>query len=232
MKSLFSKSHTAIFIILICEVFLLCACGPSKDKIAEAQQTYRTLIKTHNEVVSAHSAINDNSLDEELTALSKNIVEIETYNLNEMNNAEIDVLIDTMNSIIDSYNGFLQTIGVIKEAEDAAYLSTIYISIKNSTTFPIDYLYLMEKGDTTEITNALDSLGSLKVNQQMFGLAIYKDVSETPWILKIGTNETDDEGNILTIEHELELDVSAFNEKQAITITQDPETGEISYCLE
>ena len=99
---------------------IIIACGPSEEKVTQAQQKYRELIETHNQVVAAHEEIADASLDEELVALKGLVDELKAHNLNEMEDEEIDVVINSMDSLVVSYQEYLQKIADIKAAEEAA----------------------------------------------------------------------------------------------------------------
>ncbi|MCR4990292.1 MAG: hypothetical protein K6A38_05440 [Lachnospiraceae bacterium] len=244
------RSLTVGSLVLAC-AFVLSACGPSEDKIIQAQAAYRNLINTHNAVVAAHNEIKDNSLDEELTALAGSIPEIESFNLYEMTDAQIDSLIGTMNTMTDSYAGYLKTIGEIKLVEDAKELTPVVLTIKNDTDITFSTLYLYEKDSDPEPLNALESLSGLAPGREIVGLTIYKNAANTPWILSLDDKEilqseaseddpeeTDDEegsseedpaeseqetgnGNMI------ELDVSRYNtETMMLTIKKNEETGE------
>jgi hypothetical protein len=224
----------------------LSACAPSEEKIIQAQSTYRNLINTHNTVVAAHSEINDNSLDAELTALSANIPEIESYNLYEMTDSEIDSLIATMNTIMDSYAGYLKTIGEIKSEEEAKILTPVIITLINDTDMTFTGLSLYEKDVPEEEVNALESLSGLAPGQELIGLTIFKDSGNTPWILSLNDGiskdtkeektdeaaekESDDEAaENAEYPYSIELDVAKYNsDKIILTIKKDEETGELS----
>lgn len=120
MKLIFSIKKNLCSLLLSCVMtafaLLLTACGgPSAEKIAQAQDTYSNLVSIHNRVVSAHRQIEDDSLDEKLVALGEKITQVNTYNLNDMNDEEIDMLIDTMDSIIDTYEEYLTAINDIRD---------------------------------------------------------------------------------------------------------------------
>ena len=225
------KKSPYIFILLIM-ILTLSACAPSEDKILEAQSVYREMISVNNQVVAARNAISDTSLDTELNALAEKIPEIEEYNLNEMSDSEIDILIESMNTIIDAYTGFLNTIGEIKIAEDATRLTTIYFNLVNDTDLTFVKLLLEEEGDTDEISDALSSVSGFTPGQEMIGLAIHRDADNTPWILELSdesVNEaSDEEGNEGEGVYRIELDVSSFNEENfTLYIRRDAESGEV-----
>lgn len=200
--------------------FLLTGCGgPSDEKIAQAQETYTHLIETHNQVVEAHKHISDNSLDNQLTALAEEITKFEDFNLSEMEDADIDVLIENMNSIITSYQEHLQTIENIKGKEEAAVLIFIPLTFTNATDQTFQKLFLYEKNDTSHKSDVLEGTSGFNPGQVLTGIVISRDVSDTPWILELETVD----GNVC----EIELSVKDFSEDgESLTITCDPETNQ------
>ena len=86
------KKITSLFIICCLCVFVT-ACGPSEEKVAQAQQKYAQLAEIHNQVVEAHNNVDNNSLDEALTELREKITEVEGYNLAEMDDIRFGFLL-------------------------------------------------------------------------------------------------------------------------------------------
>lgn len=206
--------------LLLSAVLLLTGCGgPSEEKIAKAQETYSKLVTIHNEVVSAHKQIEDASLDEKLTSLSEKLTQLNTYHLNEMTDEEIDMLIDTIESIIDTYEEYLAAIEDIKTSEDAAVLTPIDISLVNDTGITFTALSLYEKGIEEEV-DILDTLENFSPSQQLTGLVIYRDTTDTPWILKLIAEDD-------TL-YETELPVKDYPEEDCtLTLTFDEESQTI-----
>jgi hypothetical protein len=199
---------------------LLTACGgPSAEKIAQAQDTYSNLVTIHNRVVSAHRQIEDDSLDEKLVALGEKITQVNTYNLNDMNDEEIDMLIDTMDSIIDTYEEYLTAINDIRDTENAAILTPINISLINDTNLTFVGLSLHQKG-TIENVDLLETLSGFMPAQRMAGLVIYRDVQNTPWVLEL----VSEDGSL----YELNLSVKDYSEDgRVLTLTYDSEKDAI-----
>ena len=189
MKHIFSIKKNLYSLLLSCvmaaSTLLLTACGgPSAEKIAQAQDTYSNLVAIHNRVVSAHRQIEDDSLDEKLVALGEKITQVNTYNLNDMSDEEIDMLIDTMDSIIDTYEEYLTAINDIRDTENAAILTPINISLINDTNLTFVGLSLHQKG-TIQNADLLETLSGFMPAQRMAGLVIYRDVQNTPWVLEL-----------------------------------------------
>lgn len=210
---------TLIWGIFLCLILTGCG-GPSEEKIAQAQSTYTQLVELHNQVVEAHKEISDASLDNKLVALAEKAGKIEDFNLSEMKDEDIDVLIETMNSIISSYEECLQTINDIKGQEDAAVLTPILITLLNSTDQTFRTLTFYEKDDTSAKSDVLEETSGLGPGQSLAGLMIYRDVDNTPWILELENTD----GACTKIE----LPVKDFDEEgEHLTLSVDPETQEL-----
>ena len=224
MKHIFSIKKNLYSLLLSCvmaaSTLLLTACGgPSAEKIAQAQDTYSNLVTIHNRVVSAHRQIEDDSLDEKLVALGEKITQVNTYNLNDMNDEEIDMLIDTMDSIIDTYEEYLTAINDIRDTENAAILTPINISLINDTNLTFVGLSLHQKG-SIQNTDLLETLSGFMPAQRMAGLVIYRDVQNTPWVLEL----VSEDGSL----YELNLSVKDYSEDGCVlTLTYDSEKDAI-----
>lgn len=218
MKHIFSIKKNLYSLLLSCvmaaSTLLLTACGgPSAEKIAQAQDTYSNLVAIHNRVVSAHRQIENDSLDEKLVALGEKITQVNTYNLNDMNDEEIDMLIDTMDSIIDTYEEYLTAINDIRDTENAAILTPINVSLVNDTNLTFAGLSLHQKG-TIENVDLLETLSGFMPAQRMAGLVIYRDVQNTPWVLEL----VSEDGSL----YELNLSVKDYSEDGCVlTLTYD-----------
>lgn len=210
-----------LFLLICIPCSLLIGCGgPSDEKITQAQETYTHLIEIHNQVVEAHKEISDNSLDDRLVALSQKIEKIEEFNLSEMEDADIDVLIENMNSIVNSYEEHLKTIENIKGAEDAAVLVPIPLTFTNATDQAFQKLFLYEKNDSSHKLDVLEGTSGFNPGQALTGIVISRDVSNTPWILELESAD----GNVC----EIELSVKDFSvDGESLTITCDPETSQV-----
>lgn len=224
MKLIFSIKKNLYSLLLSCvmaaSTLLLTACGgPSAEKIAQAQDTYSNLVAIHNRVVSAHRQIEDDSLDEKLVALGEKITQVNTYNLNDMSDEEIDMLIDTMDSIIDTYEEYLTAINDIRDTENAAILTPINISLINDTNLTFVGLSLHQKG-TIQNADLLETLSGFMPAQRMAGLVIYRDVQNTPWVLEL----VSEDGSL----YELNLSVKDYSEDgRVLTLTYDSEKDAI-----
>lgn len=173
-------------LIMICVFgFSVTACGPSEEKVLQAQQKYTELIEKHNQVVEAHNQVSDNAYDEQLLALREKITEVEAYNLNDMEDEEIDLLIQIMDSLIGTYDEFHVALTQVKEQEDAAIIVTIPVTVVNNTGKAISALKLYEQGNQELQVNVLQNLTPLEDGQTMTGLMIQRDAENTAWVLTV-----------------------------------------------
>lgn len=209
---------TALFLMICCFSFFAAACGPSDEMIEKAQQKYMELAKVHNQVVDAHQDITDDSLDESLTELSEKEDVLEQHNLSEMKDEEIEQLIQTMDSMIITYEEMLEEISYIQEREDAAVLVPIPVTVINNTSFSFSVLKLYEKDNSGSSMNVLKDLETFDSGQTLAGLLIQRDVDNTPWILEL--TDTED------VKYELELPVEEYDEKGvSLELTYDAQEG-------
>ena len=138
---------------------------------------------------------------------------------NDMNDEEIDMLIDTMDSIIDTYEEYLTAINDIRDTENAAILTPINISLINDTNLTFVGLSLHQKG-TIENVDLLETLSGFMPAQRMAGLVIYRDVQNTPWVLEL----VSEDGSL----YELNLSVKDYSEDGCVlTLTYDSEKDAI-----
>lgn len=175
--------------------------------------------------MEAHKHISDNSLDSKLVALSEKVAKVEEFNLSEMQDADIDVLIESMNSILSSYQEYLQTIEDIKGQEDAAVVVSIPITLMNGTGYTIQKLFLYEQNDSSSNSDVLEGTAGFGPGQSLTGLVLFRDVSNTPWILEI-----EDSGGTV---YEVILPVKEYDENGiTMTLTYDSEANELKVIQE
>lgn len=214
------KYFCTLSAICLLSCTLLTGCGPAEEKIAEAQSKYAELADIHNQVVEAHKEIADDSLDSDLTTLYSKLDRMDEFNLNEMKDEEIDTLIASMDTLITSYQDYLASIAQIKANEEASVIVTIPMTLSNDSGLTFNKLTLYEKGDTSSKENILDEEAPFETGAHITGLFIYRDVTDTPWILEA----EDSEGN----SYEFELSVETYTEEGfALTFTYDSENQEL-----
>lgn len=215
------RNKTVFFVAISVFLLLLGACGPSQETVAKAQQKYAQMVEIHNEVVEAHRQIKDNSLDQALRELGGRAAAMKDYNLSEMKEEEIDRLVADMDSIIASYKEYQTMISDLKAQEDAAVRTMIPVKIYNGSSFSFEELRLYEKGEGGTQGNALEGMEPFAPGQTLEGLAIRRNVENTPWLLSL----LDTEGGAF----EISLPVEEYGEEGiSLVLSYDAEQAVLS----
>ncbi len=212
------NKKSAFLLILICAFLFLGACGPSGEKIAQAQEKYTQVVEAHNRAVDAHKNVEDASLDEALTELGEASSRLEGHDLNQMKDEEIDRLMADMDLLISSYEEYREELLEIRRREDAAVLTPIPVTLRNKASLSFRELRLYEEGDPRSCENVLEGMEPFAFGQSLEGLLVQRDVEKTPWVLSL----TDTEGG----EHEITLPVSGYEEQGVcLLLSYDEEQG-------
>lgn len=217
----FYKHTLPSLLILSCLLILLTGCSPSDEVLSAAQGKYAELVKIHNEVVEAHREVEDDSYDEALSVLQDDLNTIQSYNLKDMSEEEITLLISTMDTLISSYNEYLSQLDTTKKEEDAAELTAIPLSLTNNTSFTFDLISLYQKDNPGARINILSGLDSLSPTQSLTGLRIERNAENTPWMLTLESTDG--------VTYDIELSVDTYTEDGIhLYLDYDPKTGSIT----
>ena len=204
------KKRICFLAIAVVSSLMLTACGPSEKKVGEAQEKYVQLIEKHNQVVEIHKNVDDASFDGALLELKGKVAEVEAYNLADMHDDEIDLLIQIMDALIASYDGYLETLSEIKGQEEAAVRIPTAIALTNGTELSFTGLKLYEQGDSAIHVDVLENLEPLLPGQSLTGLLVQRDVDNTPWVLAL----TDSEGR----EYEIAIHGEDYGESVSLDL--------------
>lgn len=217
----FYKHILPSLLILSCLLILLAGCSPSDEVLSAAQGKYAELVKIHNEVVEAHREVEDDSYDEALSVLQDDLNTIQSYNLKDMSEEEVTLLISTMDTLISSYNEYLSQLDTTKKEEDATELTAIPLSLTNNTSFTFDLISLYQKDTPGARINILSGLDSLSPTQSLTGLQIERNVENTPWMLTLESADG--------VTYDIELPVDTYTEDGIhLYLDFDPETDSIT----
>ena len=215
------KYFLPFFLILAFLVTFLTGCAPSAEMLAAAQDKYTELVQIHNEVVEVHKEVDDTSYDDALSVLQDDLNTIQSYNLKDMSEEEITLLMSTMDTLIASYQDYLAQLGNTKKEEDAAELTAIPLSLTNNTSFSFDLISLYPKDSAGARLNLLSGLESLSPTQSLTGLQIKRNAENTPWMLTLETTEG--------VTYDIELPVETYTEDGVhLYLAYDSETGSIT----
>lgn len=217
----FYKHTFPSLLILSCLCILLSGCSPSDEVLSAAQGKYAELVEIHNEVVEAHREVEDDSYDEALSVLQDDLNTIQSYNLKDMSEEEVTLLISTMDTLISSYNEYLSQLNTTKKEEDAAELTAIPLSLTNNTSFTFDLISLYQKDTPGARINILSGLDSLSPTQSLTGLQIERNAENTLWMLTLESADG--------VTYDIELPVDTYTEDGIhLYLDFDPETDSIT----
>ena len=125
-----------------------------------------------------------------------------------------------MDDLTKSYEEYLNTIKTIREEETAAILTEIPLTLLNNTEMTFQTLALYSKDSVSHEADVLEDTSGFVPGQYLAGLVIYRDVSHTPWILKLENAEG--------ASYEVQLPVNTYGEDGvSLTLTYDSEQNEI-----
>ncbi len=215
------KYFLPFFLILAFLVTFLTGCAPSAEMLAAAQDKYTELVQIHNEVVEVHKEVDDTSYDDALSVLQDDLNTIQSYNLKDMSEEEITLLMSTMDTLIASYQDYLAQLGNTKKEEDAAELTAIPLSLTNNTSFSFIMISLYQGDNMDARINILDGLDDLSPSQSMTGLQIEKDAANTPWMLTLETSDG--------VTYDIGLPVDSYTEEGVhLYLTYDADSDTLS----
>ncbi len=206
------KKKICLVLMMIGMSLGMMACGgPSVEKIEQAQSKYNELVEAHNKMVDAHKEIADSYLDQDLQVLAQQVTAMKDYNLVEMTEEEIDIIIEEMSSTLEKYEESIVLLVEKKQEEADAELVEIPLTLHNQTGTELKELYLFAQGEE-ENKNILDGSLSINTGEILTGLYIYKDIAAKPWELVLA----DDSGKTW----EIEISTADLNESGAVFFLQ------------
>ncbi|MDE7015348.1 MAG: hypothetical protein K2P19_11845 [Kineothrix sp.] len=170
------------------------ACGKaSGEEIARVQGMYADLVEQHNEVVEVYAGVEDDSLGKELEEMAKKIEDIGQQDIQDMDDAKLDDVVEQMNGYAKEYERMMAELEAVKEQEGEPEVYAVPVSLKNSTGVGMYEIYLYEASSTDKGKNLvedmenLDGLGTLNI------LNIFVTKGEELWHLEA----LDDGGTVI-----------------------------------
>ncbi len=173
----------------------LVACGPSDEKLVEAEEARSLLLGARNTAQETFLDITDSSKKAELDELAAQVAEIEAMDFTKLNDKKIDELLPSIKELTDKYQSLDSSLSEVlqKETEDKAekakHLKTNAYII-NKTGFDITEITLHDKSTDTYSDNYLGDGVVLKAGYSLMGieLDVYTDSSDWEFVVKDGNN--------------------------------------------
>ena len=211
-------------IITVALMLALSACGPSDEKLSEAETARNLLVEAKTNAEETYLDISDESLRSALDELSEKEAGIEALEFKKMNDKKIDEVLPEIKELTDSYQELCGNLSdtlkseteVKEEKEKHTEISVYFI---NKTGLNLTEIVLHDLTTDTYSENYLGDGVTLGSGYTLMGVAldIYKDSSEWEFVV---TDEAD-------TDHILPCDDlrTASDKDQPITFTYDSETG-------
>lgn len=215
-----------ILITMITGVLMLAltACGPSDEKLSEAETARNVLVEAKTNAEETYLDISDESLRSSLDELSQKEAEIEALEFQKMNDKKIDEVLPEIKDLTDKYQNLLGNLSdtlksetEVKEEKEKHTELTVYFV--NKTGLNLTEIVLHDLTTDTKSDNFLGEGVTLGNGYTLMGVSldIYKDSSEWEFIV------TDD----VNTDHSLPCDDlrTAKNDNQKIIFTYDVSLG-------
>ena len=179
---------------------LLVACGPSDEKLAEAEEARNLLAQAKQAAEDTYLDVSDTSQRSLLDSLSDKEAEIELLDFTKMNDKKIDEVLPTITELTESYqnigkelSGVLTSETQIKE--EKAKHKGLEVYFINKTGMNLSKIVLHDISANTYSDNFIGDGVTLQSGYTLMGvtLDIYSDSSEWEFII------TDDAGTEYTL---------------------------------
>ncbi len=202
----------------------LTACGPSDEKLMEAETARGLLLEAREEAENTYLDVSDTSQRAALDDLATKVAEIEALDFSKMNDKKIDEVLPSITELTEGYQeiqgGLSDTLQaetqIKQEKESHAEIDVYFV---NKTGMNLSKIVLKDMTRNTLSDNYLGEGVVLNDGYTLMGAAldVYRD--STSWELVI----TDDAGT----EYDINCDELKGKELKgaSIVLTYDKETG-------
>ena len=219
-----TKKKILIPIVTCALMLALSACGPSDEKLSEAETKRNLLIEAKTGAEETYLDISDESLKSALDELSEKEIKIETLDFTKMNDKKIDEVLPEILDLTSQYQDLLGSLSetlkteteVKEEKEKHTELKVYFI---NKTGLNIKEIVLHDLTADTYSDNYLGDGVILGSGYTLMGVAldIYQDSTQWEFVI---TDEAD-------TDHVLSCDdlKTGMADNQPITLTYDSEAG-------
>ena len=196
------KNNKRKFIPLIAALMavLLVACGPSDEKLAEAEGARSLLAQAKQTAEDTYLDVSDTSQRSVLDSLSEKEAEIAQLDFTKMNDKKIDEILPTITELTESYQNIGKELsGVLtdetKIKEEKAKHSGLEVYFINKTEMNLSKIVLHDISANTYSDNFIGDGVTLQSGYTLMGasLDIYSDSSEWEFVI------TDDAGTEYTL---------------------------------
>lgn len=164
----------------------LVACGPSDEKLSEAENARNALLQAKEAAYESYLDITDSSKKARLEELEKQVEEIEETDFTKLSDKKIDEVLPTITSLTEEYQslqtGFAEILDEeTKEKELAEQTVRISVYLSNKTEKAVHEVMLHDLTKDTYSDNLLADSGALEAGYTLMGVVLDVDKDSTDW---------------------------------------------------
>ena len=199
-----NKKFQAVAVAALAAILLI-GCGPSEEKLAEAEEARTLLIQSRDAAQETYLDITDDSNKATLDELSQKVAEIEAVDFNKMSDKKIDELLPTINELTASYQNMGKEMSDVLQVEtetreERAKHEEASVYFVNKTGLNLTKIVLHDLTRDTYSDNYLKDGSGLLDGYTLLGvtLDIYSDSSDWEFVVtdEGGTDHTIACGNL------------------------------------
>lgn len=238
-----TKKKILLPIITGALMLALTACGPSDEKLSEAETARSLLVEAKESAEETYLDISDESLRSTLDELSEKEAWIEALEFKKMNDKKIDEVLPEIKELTDSYQNILGSLSdtlksetEVKEEKEKHTELAVYFT--NKTGLNLKEIVLHDLTADTKSDNFLGEGVTLGSGYTLMGVSldIYKDSNEWEFIVTdeadtdhilscddLRTISSDDQSIVLKYDAATGTGSASINEEQAEGEESEPE---------
>ncbi|WP_026651383.1 hypothetical protein [Butyrivibrio proteoclasticus] len=191
------KTKTIIASLIMFLTVVLVACGPSDEKLSEAETARNLLIQAKASAEEVYLDITDSSMKDQLDALAEEEAKIEAMDFTKLSDKKIDEILPTITELTEKYQSMKTTLDGTYQAEtsqkeEAAKNVGLGSYIINSTGMNITEIILHDITRDTYSENILGDGVTLEAGYTLMGISldVYSDSTEWEFQIKDENNTT------------------------------------------
>ncbi len=227
-----------IAIVTAILALLLVGCGPSEEKLAQAEEARTLLLQARDSAEETYLDITDSTNRQKLDELSGKVSEIEAIDFTKMNDKKIDELLPTVTEITDSYQNMGKEMSEVlqvetEDREEKAKHKKVEVFFLNKTGHDLSKIVLHDKTRDVYSDNYLKDGVSLLNGYSLMGvtLDVYADSGEWEFVVtdEAGTDHNISCANLKEFKKDnitLSLDGSEAGGEESSETSESSETTE------
>lgn len=184
------KTKLIISALITILTMVLVACGPSDEKLSEAETARNLLIQAKASAEEVYLNITDSSMKDQLDALAEEEAKIEAMDFSKLSDKKIDEILPTINELTEKYQNVKTTLDGTYQAEtsqkeEAAKNVGVGSYIINSTGMNITEIVLHDITRDTYSENLLGDGVTLEAGYTLMGISLEVYADSTEWEFQI-----------------------------------------------